>query len=112
MRTVSAISLCLGLALMLSLVYRTAAACQVDEFYLTNGGYLASPAPDNLLKAEKADGQRLEGMLTRGEVIRLKDGVRVQAKEWSFEYDMIRIRLLDSDVPVWVRQGALRRVEQ
>lgn len=111
MRTASAIGLCLGLALTLSLVYRTAAACQVDEFYLTNDGYLASATPDNLLKAEKADGQ-LEGMLNRGEVIRLKAGMRVQAKEWSFEYDMIRIRLMDSDVPVWVRQGALRRIEQ
>jgi hypothetical protein len=90
----------------------SASACQVDEFYLTNGGHLAGATQDNLGKAEKADPQSLAIMMDNKEVIRLQDNIKVQAVERSIEYLMIKIKLPDSDVPVWVREDALKRIPQ
>ncbi len=90
----------------------TAIACQVDEFYMTNGGHLAGTTQDNLGKAEKADPQSLATMMQSKAVIRLQDNIKVQAIERSIEYQMIEIKLPDSDVPVWVREDALKRIPQ
>ncbi len=87
-------------------------ACQVDEFYLTSGGHLAGTTQDNLSKAEKADPNGLASMIENKGVIRLQDNIRVQAIERSVEYQMIKIKFPDSDVPVWVREDALKRIQQ
>jgi hypothetical protein len=106
------ISFYLVLAVLTLLVHGAASACQVDEFYLTNGGQLAGATQDNLSKAEKADPKSLANMIENGGIIRLQDNIRVQAIERSVEYQMIKIKLPDSDVPVWVREDALKRISQ
>ena len=102
----------LVLAVLTLWVYRTSSACQVDEFYLTNGGHLAGTTQDNLGKAEKADPQSLASMIENKGIIRLQDDIKVQAVERSIEYQMIEIKLPDSDAPVWVREDALKRIPQ
>jgi hypothetical protein len=94
------------------LFYLAALGCQVDEFYLTNGDHLAGSTQDNLIKAEKTDPQHLASMIEHGEAIRLKENTKVQALERSFECQMIKIKFLDSEIPFWVRQDSLKRIEQ
>ena len=82
----------------------------MDEFYLTSGGHLAGITQDNLSNAEKASPKGLATMLENKEIIRLQDNIKVQALERSVEYKMIKIRFMDSDV--WVREDALKRIQQ
>ena len=89
-----------------------ALGCQVDKFYLTNPGHLAGSSQDNLSKAEKTDQQHLVSMVKKGEVVHLQENIKVQALERSFESKMIKVKPLDSDMPVWVREDALKRIEQ
>ena len=102
----------LVLAVLTLWIHAGASACQVDEFYLTNGGNLAGTTQDNLSKAEKADPQSLADMIENRGIIRLQDNIKVQAIERSVEYKMIKIKLPDSDFPVWVREDALKRIQQ
>ncbi len=102
----------LALAVLTLRISGTASACQVDEFYMTNGGHLAGTTQNNLGKAEKADPQSLAAMIENKGIIRLQDNIKVQAIERSIEYRMIEIRLPDSDIPVWVREEALKRIQQ
>jgi hypothetical protein len=51
-------------------------------------------------------------MIENKGIIRLQDNIKVQAIERSIEYRMIEIRLPDSDIPVWVREEALKRIQQ
>jgi hypothetical protein len=73
---------------------------------------MAGSSQDKLSRAEKADQQHLAIMVAKGEVVQLKDEIKVQALEWSFESKMVKIKFLDSDVPVWVREDALKRIQQ
>jgi hypothetical protein len=102
----------LVLAVLSLLIAGSASACQVDEFYLTNGGHLAGTTQDNLGNAEKADPQGLAAMIENKGIIRLQDNIKVQAVERSIEYKMIEIKLPDSNAPVWVREDALKRIPQ
>ncbi len=102
----------LVLAVLTLWISGSASACQVDEFYMTNGGHLAGTTQDDLGKAEKADPQILATMIDNKGVIRLQDNIKVQAVERSVECQMIKIKLPDSDVPVWVREDALKRIPQ
>lgn len=102
----------LVLAVLTLWISGSASACEVDEFYLTNGGLLAGTTQDNLAKAEKADPQSLAPMIENKWIIRLQDNIKVQAVERSIEYKMIEIKLPDSDAPVWVREDALKRIPQ
>ncbi len=106
-----AIRIFLVLSLMLW-ISGTALACQVDEFYMTNGNHLAGATQDSLVKAEKADPKALASMIESKEVIMLQDDIRVQATERSLEYQMIRIKLPHHDISVWVREDALKRCKQ
>ncbi len=90
------IGFCLALAVLTLWISCSASACQVDEFYLTNGGNLAGTTQNNLAKAEKADPQSHASMIESNGIIRLQDNVRVQAVERSIEYQMIKIKLPDS----------------
>jgi hypothetical protein len=98
----------------LLLLHRAASGCQVDEFYLTNEGHLAGSTQDNLTEAityqGKNDQQHLAIMIRNGEAIRLKDNVKVQALERSFEQQMIKIKFPDSETPLWVREDSLKRI--
>ncbi len=102
----------LVLAVLTLWISGSALACQVDEFYLTNGGHLAGTTEDNLGKAEKADPKNLATMIENKGIIRLHDNVKVQALERSFESQMIKIKLPDSDIPLWVREDALKSIPQ
>lgn len=103
------------LCMMVLLFQSVATGCQIDEFSLTNQGHLAGSSQDNLIKAivyqEKSD-QQLAVMIKNGEAIRLKDNVKVQSLERSFEQQMIKIKFLDSNVPFWVKEDALKRIPQ
>ncbi len=102
----------LVLAVLTLWISGSASACQVDEHYLTNGGHLAGTTEGNLTKAEKADPQSLAPLIESKGIIRLQDNIKVQAVERSIEYQMIKIKLPDSDVPLWVREDALKRCQQ
>ena len=101
---------------MTVLLFQSAASgCQVDEFYHTIEGHLAGSSQDNLIKSivyqEKND-QQLASMIMDGDIIRLQANVKVQALERSFEQKMIKIKFVDSEVPFWVKQDALKRIPQ
>ena len=89
--------------------------CQVDEFYLTKEGYLTSPSPESLQEAgnyEKENNtEKLDKLIKNKLVMRLKDGVKVQALERSFEMKMIKIKFEDSNGPYWVNDGALKQIK-
>ncbi len=106
------IILLLSVACLTLWISGTASGCQVDEFYLSNGGHLAGTTQENLSKAEKADPKGLASMIENKGVIRLQDNIRIQAIERSVEYQMIKIKLPDQDVPLWVREDALKRCQQ
>jgi hypothetical protein len=96
-------------------LHQTASACQVDEFYLTTEGSLAASTPENLNEAsncqEKGDQNKLASMIEDGMVIRLKENVKVQALERSFEHRMLKIKFLDHGASIWVRDGSLKQIK-
>jgi hypothetical protein len=49
----------------------------------------------------------LNTLLKDGQVIRLKDGIRVQVIERSIQYRMLRFKLPGHETPYWVLDGAL-----
>ncbi len=102
----------LALAVLTLWIHGSASGCQVDEYYFTNGGHLAGTTQDNLSKAERADPQSLATMIENKVIVRLQGDVKVQAIERDIEYKMIKIKLPDSDVPLWVREEALKRIPQ
>ncbi len=102
--TLAAISFC-----------RTIMACQVDEFFLTKPGYLASSSPERLQEANRyvqaGNKSKLDDLIKSKLVLMLKDGVKVQALEWSVEEKMIKIKFEGSKDFYWVNDGALKQIK-
>jgi hypothetical protein len=89
-------------------------ACQVDEFYLTTEGPLAASTPENLSEAsthqEKGDQDKLAVMMKSGMVMKLKENIKVQVLERSFERRMLKFKFLDQGTPYWVKDGSLKKI--
>ena len=102
-------------AMVLLSLHQAASACQVDEFYLTTEGSLAASTPENLNEAnnfqEKGDQEKLASMIEAGMVMRLKGNVKVQALERSVEHRMLKIKFLDQETPIWVKDGSLKQIK-
>ncbi len=94
-------------------LHQAASPCQVDEFYLTTDGSLAASTPENLSEASnyqgKGDQKKLAAMMKEGMAMRLKGNIKVQALERSVEYRMLKIKFLDQETPIWVKDGSLKR---
>jgi len=101
-------------ALVLVSLHPAVPACQVDEFYLTTEGPLAASTPENLREAstyqEKGDREKLAVMMKNGMVIKLKEDIKVQVLERSFEHRMLKFRFLDQGASYWVKDGSLRQI--
>ena len=55
--------------------------------------------------------EKLDKLLKKKLVLKLKDDVTVQALEWSIELKMIKIKFDDSGETYWVNDGALKQIK-
>ncbi len=101
-------------AVMLILAYQSAPACQVDDFYLTKDGALAASTPEALNAAirleEEGNKEKLGDLMKKGTVLQLKDNIKVQALERSFEFKMLKIMFPGRQEPYWVKDGSLKQI--
>ena len=102
-------------AMVLLSLHQSAAACQVDEFYLTTEGSLAASTPENLNEAsnfqEKGDQKKLASMIENGVVMRLKGNIKVQALERSVEHRMLKIKFFRPGDP-HMGEGRIFKTDQ
>ncbi len=115
MNKLSAIRFFVILCVTVLFVQGYSTICRADEFYLTEGGFLAGSTPENLLKAmeyqEKNFIPGLSRLMIHNEVIRLKNDVKVRVLERSAERHMIRIEFPDSKASYWVKEEALKKID-
>ncbi len=116
MSKLSAIRFFIVLCMTFLFVQSYSTKCLADEFYLTEGGFLAGSTPENLLKGmefqEKNFIPGLSRLMIHNEVIRLKNDVKVRVLERSAERHMIRIEFLDSKASYWVKEEALKEIDE
>jgi hypothetical protein len=95
-------------------LYSSAYACQVDDFLFTREDNLAAITPEALndaLTRAQGDQAKLTDLLQKGTVLKLKEGVKVQVLERSFEWNMLKIKLPDGNATYWVKDGALKQID-
>jgi hypothetical protein len=101
-------------AVILTSTYQSALACQVDDFYLTKEGALAASTPETLNAAirleEEGNKEKLGDLVKNGTVLQLKDNIKVQVLERSFEFKMLKIKFPDEREPYWVKDGSLKQI--
>ncbi len=100
--------------LILISLFSSVFACQVDDFLLTREGNLAATTPEALndaLTKFQGDQAKLNDLLQKGIILKLKDGVKVQVLERSVEWKMLKIQLPDEKGTYWVKDGALKPVD-
>ena len=94
--------------------YQPTLACQVDDFYLTKEGALASSSPEGLNEAirlqEEGNKEKLGDLVKSGTVLQLAANVKVQVLERSFEFKMLKVLSPDRREPYWVKDGSLKQM--
>lgn len=100
--------------MMLISANQSALACQVDDFYLTKEGALASSSPEGLNEAirlqEEGNKEKLGDLVKSGTVLQLAANVKVQVLERSFEFKMLKVLSPDRREPYWVKDGSLKQM--
>lgn len=89
-------------------------ACAVDEFYLTKEATLAGSTPEVLNEASAAvqtKQAKLDSLISAGSIVQVKEGIKVQVTERSFEWKMLKIKLPDSMASYWVKDGSLKQID-
>ncbi len=102
-----------ALLLLLSL-HAGAHACQVDDFLITKENTLAAATPEALnaaVASVQANQAKLSELLQSGTIIQIKEGTKVQVKERSFEWKMLKIMLPDETASYWVKDGTLKQID-
>ncbi len=102
-----------GVLLVISL-FSAVYACQVDDFYLMKEDNLAAATPEALndaLASAQGNQGKLTELLQNGTLLKLKEGVKVQVLERSFEWKMLKIKLPDGDATYWVKDGSLKQID-
>ncbi len=101
-------------ALTVISLYKSASACQVDEFYMTKEGALAASTSETLNLAikleEEGNKDKLAFVIKSGTVLRLTDNVKVQVLERSVEFKTLKIKFPDGRDPYWVKDGSLKQI--
>ncbi len=95
-------------------LYSSVFACQVDDVLLTQEGSLAATTPEALndaLTKFQGDQAKLNDLLQKGIILKLKDSVKVQVLERSVEWKMLKIQLPDGKAAYWVKDGALKQID-
>ncbi len=95
-------------------LYSSVFACQVDDFLLTKEGSLAAVTPEVLndaLSKAQGDQARLSGLLQKGTILKLREGIKVQVLERSVEWKMLKIKLPDGSATYWVKDGSLKQID-
>ena len=102
-------------AVMMISLHQSASACQVDEYYHTKEGVLAASTPEGLLAAVALDNEgnkdKLAALMKDGTVQRLKENVKVQVLERSFEFEALKIKFPDKSDAYWVKDGSLKQID-
>ncbi|MDA8422337.1 MAG: hypothetical protein M0Z89_03285 [Nitrospiraceae bacterium] len=106
---------CVASAVLLVLSLHAAVyACQVDDYLIAKENTLAAATPDALnaaVASVQADQAKLSELLRAGTIIQIKEGTKVQVKERSFDWKMLKIVLPDGTASYWVKDGALKQID-
>ncbi len=89
-------------------------ACQVDDFLLTKENTVAAATPEALnaaVASVQANPAKLNELLQAGTIVQIKEGTKVQVKERSFEWKMLKITLPDGTASYWVMDGTLKQID-
>ena len=109
------IFVCATSALLLVLSLPAAVhACQVDDYLMAKENTLAAATPEALNAAVtsiQADQSKLGEFLQAGTIIQIKEGTKVQVKERSFEWKMLKIIPPDGTASYWVKDGTLKQID-
>jgi hypothetical protein len=109
----------LALSFFLTGVWHSASAWQVAKCYITGNGFLAGSSPDVLKKGIEyklaENKEKLDELIQDGRIIRLKENVKVQAVERSFEFKMLKIKFENVENGksfYWVTDGSLTPIKE
>jgi hypothetical protein len=96
-------------------VHQSASACEVNDFYNTKEGTLASLTQEALTAAtgfqEEDNKEKLADLMKSGTVMRLTGDVKVQVVERSVVFKTLKIKIPNEKEPYWVKDGSLTPID-
>ncbi len=104
--------MCVMLAVIF--LHTSAYACQVADFYLTKEDNLAAATPEALNEAlvlGQGNQAKLADLMQNGQILELKEGVKVQVLERSVEWKMLKMQFPEGKATYWVKDGALKQID-